>query len=91
MAIIAKVLSSNHFKYSRLSQSFAADISSLPDFGFVYDDAADWGFFMESERTGVNVLFTQLYEIRNYENELEGWVFVGKNNGKTYRCIIAND
>lgn len=56
-----------------------AEMSQLSDGGRrrhatrVWDDSADYGFWVESQRTGNRVLFTLTKEYRNSDNEVTHW------------------
>jgi hypothetical protein len=74
-------ISSNHFSYHNMS--FSAELSDLLAcaegpaglFQRLYDDAADVGFMMRSERTGTDVRFYLSKQCENSEREITGWIF----------------
>lgn len=79
MAIIARKISTSRFTFHRETKTFvaeASDFSRMDLAGRVYDDAADAGFVMVSERTGQKILCLYSGDKRDGENELLYEIFL---------------
>lgn len=98
--VIGKTYSSKKFHWNKGSKTFSAEASELGD-GFdkqLWNDSADQGFGIKSEKTGDVVLFTLHKELRGPRPELElfGWEFhvVNSKNDPALRglkAVIYND
>jgi len=95
-------VSSSRFEYSPQHKLFMADASDLGRglklFQRVYPDAADVGFPLRSERTGVCAWFAFVREDRNADNEITGWVFHPTDEAvranpalAAHRVLVIND
>lgn len=73
--VIAKVISSKYFDYSK--GSFSAEDSSLPEgrTSRIYNDACDEGFIMKSEKTGDEVIFFLANTLRDREGDVTHWLY----------------
>jgi hypothetical protein len=92
--IIGTKIPSELFSNKNSERSLYAEASDLTGYkflGHLYDDAADVGFVMVSERTGQEQAFSLSIEKRNDDNEIEYWVFTTLIGGKLYFCKIWND
>lgn len=92
----ATQISTAHFSYSKLTNSFAAFASDFAGgfsqlFDQVFDDACDQGFKLVSERTGDEVVVTYKEAERNVFGEILAWVFVPYRNNAFEKVIIFND
>ncbi len=69
--------SSNAFSFDWASQTFVADASSLNNtfYGNIYNDAADVGFGIISEKTGELAVFYLDKLCQNQEGEVLFWSF----------------
>jgi hypothetical protein len=55
----------------------------------VWDDAADQGFYVRSERTGKRLLFTLSNEERDADHDVVTWTF--RSSCGRFTIIVAND
>lgn len=92
------ILSTKEFSWTL--PTFVAEASSLGNFRptRLYDDACDVGFALKSQWTGVETRWALSREIRDGENELQGWEFVPTSEAlrkyprfRTYKVVILND
>jgi hypothetical protein len=103
MSIIARELSTKFFTFSKTSGNLVAEASDLPEqfnfLGPIYDDAADAGFYLVSEKTGDKLLFSFTHGDLSPEGEVNGWWFSvvssplseKKSNLKNIKLLIIND
>ena len=92
--IIGTKIPSELFSHKGDERSFYAEASDITGYRFMsqlYDDAADAGFVMVSERTGKEQAFSMSIEKRNDDNEIEYWMFTTLIGGKLYFCKVWND
>ena len=77
--IIGRPISSNHFTYNSATKEFAIEASDLKGFpfdGLLYDDAADFGFVLVSEKTGRSQPYFLNQNIYNKENDIVAQEFL---------------
>lgn len=65
----------------------ASDLGSRVG-GAVWDDSCDWGFIVQSERTGNKVLFTFDREIKDNEGEHIATIYKEHNCGSRVAPIV---
>lgn len=99
MKLTVSPISSNLFTYSPHTKTFTAEKSELTFhkiFQPFYDDSVDCGFVMKSSKTGREVRFyyvNDLRELEEFDGEIQGWKFTSEvlDNGEHYVCLIYND
>ena len=87
-------VSSEKFRYSAKSNTFTARLSELEDFELqrIYSNSYDFGFSMQSSKTGNTVIFGQLDEVHHDDGRLWCWTFFCITPGfKHLKAIIFND
>lgn len=86
------VHSTKQFSYNKTDKTFVTEASSLGKtnlFDRLYPDACDVGFWLKSHKTGKQILFFLVDEIKNADDELTGWRFMSFHS--LYFLIIFND
>lgn len=78
--IIGARISSKYFMYKHLLGFgvFTADVSDFNGFNplsQIWNDLPNLGFVMVSEKTGAEVVFGLIEEVRDAENDITRWVF----------------
>jgi hypothetical protein len=85
------VYSTKLFIYDKKTKTFITEVSDLPckgkPFYQIFNDACDYGFWMESERTGDLMLF--LYEgADKSSDEIVGWRLKSEEG---FNALVIND
>ena len=70
------LFNASSFAWTKLHGVTEASTVSMTYLGRVYDDTADIGFSMRSDRTGEIVVFALTETKRNDDDDITGWEFV---------------
>lgn len=66
-------VSTTRFTYVPAQNMLVAEMSDLPGFGQVYDDACDEGMTLISHRTGVEIVFAVEHVERDRDGDIAYW------------------
>lgn len=98
--VIGPVFSSRQFSYDKKTKTFSTEASSLGrGVSFLkqlWNDSADTGFGIKSEKTGEVALFTLQQEHRDREGDLTHWTFTVYNPKRDsklsgLKVVVFND